>query len=203
MVLEYLRSRTAVIVVLVAALLAQMPHAQYVFMHYGHDQGLLGKIEAWFAAFALELAVLVFVAQSNKGAAWGFALFSVAINMVYYHETGATWYMPQPQWLLSAGLPIAIALYSHQVADGTGHGAVVQPDSADAPLEVPSVVQPDVQAECIAPPAQPDAQRMDEVAAQRAKRAAQLKGEGLSNAQIAMELNVHRNTVGRLLKVPA
>lgn len=115
--IRILRSHNAVIVVLVVALLAQMPHAQEVFYQFSRVHGLYSWIAAVFAAVALEIAVLVFVVRGNTRASWGFALFSIAINLVYYADAQSIWWMPNPSWLLSAGLPIAIALYSHEVAD--------------------------------------------------------------------------------------
>ena len=115
--IKLLRSHNAVIVVLVVALLAQMPHAQEVFYQFSRVHGWPSWIFAICAAVALEIAVLVFVVRGNIRASWGFAVFSIAINLVYYADAQVAWYMPNPSWLLSAGLPIAIALYSHEVAD--------------------------------------------------------------------------------------
>ncbi len=127
--IKILRSHNAVIVVLVVALLAQMPHAQDVFYSQGHAHTWFGWVASIFAAVALEIAVLVFVVRGNIYASWGFALFSIAINLVYYADAQSAWWMPNPSWLLSAGLPIAIALYSHEVADQSEESPVtVQPD---------------------------------------------------------------------------
>jgi hypothetical protein len=190
--IELLRSHNAVIVVLVVALLAQMPHAQYVFLHFGHDADTLGKVEAWFAAFALEVAVLIFVAQGNVRASWGFAVFSIAINLVYYHAQGQVWYHPQPQWLLSAGLPIAIALYSHQVAEPVHSAPATVQDDAQPEYTIVHAKNDIVQAELSIV--------HDEVDPKQ--RAAQLKSEGFTNAQIAEMMGVHRNTVGAWVRQP-
>jgi len=114
--LEKLQSSNAVLAVLVLALLAQMPHAQHVFFNRGSDAGWFGWVQSWFGAVALEFAVLVFVVRGKTLESWGFALFSVAINLVYYHSPEIAWYTPRATWLLAAGLPVAIALYSHEVA---------------------------------------------------------------------------------------
>lgn len=222
--IKLLRSHNAVIVVLVVALLAQMPHAQFVFLRFGHDAGTLGKVEAWFAAFALEVAVLIFVAQGNVRASWGFAAFSIAINLVYYHAQGEVWYHPQPQWLLSAGLPIAIALYSHQVAEpvhATAHdGAQPQYKGLSTQLddmlfEIRSLQEEMETVQSKINPVQEhetDAQSEDDIVQAELpivqddidpkQRAAQLKSEGFSNQQIGDMLNVHRNTVGAWLRQP-
>ena len=113
---ETLKSQNAVVAVLVLALLAQMPHAKYVFLDDSHDHSWFGWLQAWGGAIALEVAVLVFVIRGNVRVSWGFALFSVAVNLIYYSEPHIAWYVPRASWLLSAGLPVAIALYSHEVA---------------------------------------------------------------------------------------
>lgn len=113
-----LRSQYAVLAVLVVALIAQMPHAQHVFYLRGHDNGWASWLQSWGFAIALEVAVLVFVVRGNVRASWGFATFSVAINLVYYAQaTKGAWYMSVPDWLLSVGLPLAIALYSHELSE--------------------------------------------------------------------------------------
>jgi len=182
--IKLLKSQNAVIVVLVVALLAQMPHAQAVFYDNGHTQNLLGLVFSIFAAVALEIAVLVFVVRGNVHASWGFALFSIAINLVYYADAQAAWYLPNPSWLLSAGLPIAIALYSHEVAE---------PLHEEKPLhETISLIA------TVATPAIADTHGVAMVDPK--VRAVQLKSEGLSNARIAKELQVNASTVGRWFK---
>jgi len=115
-VIEKLQTLSAVLGVLVLGLLAQMPHAQHVFFHLGTDKGWFGWVQSWFGAVALEFAVLVFVVRGKQLESWGFAVFSIAINMVYYYDPAVALWMPRATWLLSAGLPVAIALYSHEVA---------------------------------------------------------------------------------------
>lgn len=183
--IKLLRSHNAVIVVLVVALLAQMPHAQDVFYRQGHAQTWFGWVASIFAAVALEIAVLVFVVRGNIRASWGFAAFSVAINLIYYHTAQSAWYIPNPSWLLSAGLPIAIALYSHEVAEPV-HTVRSSKDD-DARIEY-VIVQPptDIVQDDIDPK----------------QRAAQLKSEGFTNAQISEMMSVHRNTVSAWLRQP-
>lgn len=110
--IQFLKSDKAVLAVLVLALLAQMPHAQYVFFHNGHGASWFDWLIAWGYAVALEMAVLVFVIRSAKYASWGFAAYSVLINVSYYFDLDF-----YPVLLLSIGLPLAIALYSHEIAD--------------------------------------------------------------------------------------
>ena len=65
--MNLLRSKEATLSVLVIALIAQIPHAAYVFTHIGKQQ------ETWFSfghggayAIALELAVLLFVVRRRQ-----------------------------------------------------------------------------------------------------------------------------------------
>lgn len=189
--IELLKSQNAVIIVLVVALLAQMPHAEAVFYDHGQAHDWLGRAASIFAAIALELAVLVFVVRGSIRASWGFAAFSVAINLVYYYRADASWADLAPTILLSAGLPIAIALYSHEVAEPV-HGApiTVQDDAsivhAIAPVESHAMIE-------VA--AVQDVAMVDPM-----ERARQLKSEGLSNAAIAQELQVNPSTVSRWFK---
>jgi hypothetical protein len=121
--ISVLRSQYAVLTVLVIALVAQMPHAQHVFYLRGHDMGWASWLQSWGFAIALEVAVLVFVVRGNVRASWGFATFSIAINLAYYAQTtGSAWYMSVIDWLLSVGLPVAIALYSHEVSEPQATG---------------------------------------------------------------------------------
>jgi len=115
-ILGKLRTQDSVLAVLVLALLAQMPHAQHVFYGLSQDLGWFGWVQSWFAAVALEFAVLVFVVRGKTLESWGFAAFSIAINLIYYYVPEVALWVPRATWLLSAGLPVAIALYSHEVA---------------------------------------------------------------------------------------
>ncbi len=190
--IELLKSQNAVIIVLVVALLAQMPHAEAVFYAHGQAHDWLGRVASIFAAIALELAVLVFVVRGSIRASWGFAAFSVAINLVYYYRADASWADLAPTILLSAGLPIAIALYSHEVADPVHTVQSTDEDGEQAEYTIVQATNDIVQAEL--PIVQDDIDPK--------QRAAQLKSEGFSNQQIGDMLNVHRNTVGAWLRQP-
>ena len=136
--LRLLQSSDAVLAVLILALLAQMPHAQHVFYDLSKDLGWFGWVQSWFAAIALEFAVLVFVVRGKTVESWGFAVFSVAINLVYYYNPEIVWYLPKSTWLLSAGLPVAIALYSHEVAGK--HQARTIVESVNAAIDNVNIV---------------------------------------------------------------
>jgi hypothetical protein len=207
--IELLKSQNAVITVLVVALLAQMPHAEAVFYTHGQSHDWLGRAASIFAAIALELAVLVFVVRGSIRASWGFALFSVAINLVYYYRADATLADLAPTLLLSAGLPIAIALYSHEVAEPVHSApqvatvkrtkAIATPVQEVATFE--QVIDKTMQAQF-----ERDMQAIDDAAQaevagiDKRQRAMQLKSEGLSNATIAQELQVNPSTVSRWFK---
>lgn len=193
--IELLKSQNAVIIVLVVALLAQMPHAEAVFYDHGQAHDWLGRVASIFAAIALELAVLVFVVRGSIFASWGFAAFSVAINLVYYYRADASWADLAPTILLSAGLPIAIALYSHEVADPV-HGALASvQDDARILHESCTNLAPVASHAMIEVATVQDVATVDPM-----ERARQLKSEGLSNAAIAQELQVNPSTVSRWFK---
>ena len=124
-----LKSQNTVVGVLVLALLAQMPHAQHVFYASSHAHDWFGWVQSWGGAIALEVAVLVFVIRGNIKVSWGFASFSVAINLMYYYNMSLAPYLSPV--LLSIGLPLAIALYSHEVAD---KGEKVDPTPVTQPV---------------------------------------------------------------------
>lgn len=170
--------KNAVVGVLVLALLAQMPHAQYVFFSNSHDATWFSWLQSWGAAIALEVAVLVFVIRSNTRVSWGFAVFSITVNLMYYYDV--PYIAPL---LLSAGLPVAIALYSHEIADN-------HDDARAAPAQqkkhnAVSVVQPAVHGD-----AQDDALVIDAKV-----RALQLHSEGIAPAEIARIVQGKESTV--------
>lgn len=182
-ILVALRSPNAVLVVLVLALVAQMPHAADVFRLIVHGNGLSVVAHSYSFAVALELAVLLFVVQNRHIASYCFAGVSIAMNLSYYALNGVHLIAVDalPALLVSVALPVAIALYSHAVAG-------VNEDTSAQPTR-PRTVQPD--------DAQPEPvpSTID-----KRQRAYQLHSEGLTNAQIALELGAHRNTVGAWLR---
>lgn len=219
-VIEKLQTLSAVLGVLVLGLLAQMPHAQHVFFYLGTDKGWFGWVQSWFGAVALEFAVLVFVVRGKRLESWGFAVFSIAINMVYYYDPEVALWMPRATWLLSAGLPVAIALYSHEVAGKHGVNKVAEEvdtatldvntvdtddqqvaDEVDTPVAVDNwpvnTVDNEVATVDIAGRA---AQLMDQHGGDRAAVALTLSNEGYKQVNIASVLEVHKTQVSRWLK---
>jgi len=196
---------------------AQVPHSKYVF-----ESIITGGQDGWPFALGFEVAVLMFVVRSMHGASWFFAALSALINVKYYemHSVrmwGGALHETWGEWLLSLALPFVIAMYSHILAHVQGEevGRLHLPvwlqlwrmkiaqqiaewrqgkedASQDAiTAQEDATLSPTVQAPAIedATDLQPDPKEV----------ARQLKSEGLSNAQIAAQLQTHPSTVGRWL----
>jgi len=212
-----LRSSWAATMALVLVMWAQVPHSKYVF-----ESIITGGQDGWPFALGFEVAVLMFVVRSMHGASWGFALMSALINVKYYemHDIdmwGGQLHDIWGEWLLSLALPFVIAMYSHilAVVQGEEVGRLHLPvwlqlwrmklqakvaewrqgkeDASQVAITVQedATLSPHVQAPAIedATDLQPDPKEV----------ARQLKSEGLSNAQIAAQLQTHPSTVGRWL----
>ncbi len=115
--IELLRKSWVALAVLVLALVAQIPHAAYVFDKLvGQESTLLGLAYA----IALEFAVLMFVIHGRNFESYLFAGASILVNLSYYSMHSVTVWgagLSLPAWLVSLMLPVAIARYSHIVAD--------------------------------------------------------------------------------------
>lgn len=115
---QRLRSDGAVLLALTLALLAQIPHAASVFYRLAPG-GRLDIAQAIVYAVALEIAVLLFVMRGRRVVSGLFALGSIAVNLLYYFpEFGIA-----AAVLISAALPLAIALYSHEAAEDSSDEA--------------------------------------------------------------------------------
>lgn len=193
-ILTMLRSPTATLAVLALALIAQGPHAADVFRLIVHGTDLTARLHSYSFAIALELAVLLFVVQGRHAESYGFAVVSIAMNLSYYylHSVQLIDVAALPALLVSIALPVAIARYSHAVAEA-------QPEQALQPTVQPTSVQ-SASASTVASVQPQIVQAVDNDTIDKRRRAAQLRSEGLSNAQIATELDVHRNTVGKWLR---
>lgn len=125
-ILNALRSPNATLGVLVLALIAQLPHAADVFRLIVHGSDFLAKVHSYSFAIALELAVLLFVVQNRHKESYGFAVVSIAMNLSYYHlhDVQLIALAALPALLVSIALPVAIARYSHAVADAHSHTPV-------------------------------------------------------------------------------
>lgn len=187
--IDFLRSKIATLCVLVLALVAQLPHAAEVFMQAGGVHGAWAWVHGTAYALALELAVLLFVVQGHRGASYAFAGVSVLVNLAYYAERVQLFSVHGlSAWLISVALPVAIALYSHAVAD------------AHDTMDVLARVRAWWRARGVQPALQVDAtQDSMDVQPDPREVAKQLKSEGLKNAQIAAQLGRNPSTVGRWL----
>lgn len=135
--IDFLRSKEAILLVLILALFAQLPHTAVVFhrvstaalaglVTFGFDVGLtVDWLHSYMAAIAVEVAVLVFVVRGKSLLSWLFAGCSAAMNLIYYWRPG--WDIREPNPLIigavlwSVLLPAAIAFYSHEIGDGETH----------------------------------------------------------------------------------
>ena len=118
-IIAALRTPVATLVVLVAALLAQLPHAADVFRLVVHGDGWMQVAHSYSYAIALELAVLLFVVQRRNIESYLFAAVSICVNLAYYSLHGVNLFSVAalPAWLISIALPAAIARYSHLIVD--------------------------------------------------------------------------------------
>jgi hypothetical protein len=121
--INFLRTPTAILIALGAALLAQLPHAADVFrlvvVQPGMAWGWAGVLHSYLYAIALEVAILVFVVNGWNKISYAFAAVSIGANLAYYYLHGVNLFSVAalPVWFISIALPAAIALYSHLLAD--------------------------------------------------------------------------------------
>lgn len=201
--IDFLRSKIATLVVLVLALIAQLPHAAEVFMQAGNVHGWWAVLHGGAYAMALELAVLLFVVQGHRNASYAFAGVSVLVNLAYYAQRVQLFSVHGlSAWLISVALPVAIALYSHAVADA--HDAfdfrawlrTWRKGVHDAPLDAPlaplddATVQPVHDDALCADATQDDALPID-----ARTQALQMHSEQMQPAEIARILQQKESTV--------
>jgi CheY-like chemotaxis protein len=115
----WLRSDSATLGLLLLGLGAQMPHAAALFhwLARNADSGWLGWLHAYAYALALESATLLFVMRGRQQWAWAFAAASIAVNAGYYWQPSMELADMLRAALISIMLPVAIARYSHEVAE--------------------------------------------------------------------------------------
>ena len=132
-IIAALRTPVATLVVLVAALLAQLPHAADVFRLVVHGDGWWQIAHSYSYAIALELAVLLFVVQRRNWESYLFAFVSICVNLAYYSLHGVNLFSVAalPAWLISIALPAAIARYSHLIVDA----GIAQNNAAETPQD--------------------------------------------------------------------
>jgi len=198
--IAWLRTPLATLIVLVAALLAQLPHAADVFRLAVHGDGIWQVLHSYSYAVALELAVLLFVVQRRNVESYLFAAVSVCVNLAYYALHGVNLFTVAalPAWLISIALPAAIARYSHLIVDAA-HVApepVAQVETATPKRNKRTEVQQDAQVEPVA--------TLDTVAdvptIDARAQALQMHSEGMNASQIARALDANYSTVRSWLK---
>lgn len=209
---EFLQDESAILVVLLLAFLAQMPHAGAVFLSVAHESGWLQAISGLTYAVALEVATLVFVMRGKIAESWIFACFSIAVNVCYYFFPNGG---PVAKGLISLGLPLAIALYSHELSAVQVHLPFLQRKEKPAKAKpakpatkaVQGIADESLQAEIASDEAaQDDSDRFAEYRDLQSKdemvQAAHVlqMDFGLSNAEIADIIGKHETTIYRYLK---
>jgi len=136
-IIAWLRTPIATLIVLCAALLAQLPHAADVFRLIVAGTGWPAVLHGYAYAIALELAVLLFVVQRRDAESYLFACVSILVNLSYYALHGIQLFTVAalPAWLVSIALPAAIARYSHLLVDEspTPQHTTTPADAATAP----------------------------------------------------------------------
>lgn len=195
--ITWLRTPIATLIVLIAALLAQLPHAADVFRMVVHGAGLWPVLHSYSYAVALELAVLLFVVQRRNVESYLFAAVSVCVNLAYYalHGVNLLSVAAIPAWLISIALPAAIARYSHLIVDAAQSDTPVQVESAthDAPQRRKRAepVQDATPTPARVAIVQDDATPTIDARAQ----ALQMASEGMNASQIAKALDANYSTV--------
>ena len=155
-IIAWLRTPIATLIVLCAALLAQLPHAADVFRMIVGGVGWPAVLHGYAYAIALELAVLLFVVQRRDAESYLFACVSILVNLSYYALHGIQLFTVAalPAWLVSIALPAAIARYSHLLVEESP--APEYTAEAPAPHAAPPIVTTG-QLEATAPEAGDDA----------------------------------------------
>lgn len=195
--IAWLRTPIATLIVLIAALLAQLPHAADVFRMVVHGAGLWPVLHSYSYAVALELAVLLFVVQRRNVESYLFAAVSVCVNLAYYalHGVNLLSVAAIPAWLISIALPAAIARYSHLIVDAAQSDtpAQVEPVAHDAPQRRKRAepMQDATPTPARVAIVQDDATPTIDARAQ----ALQMASEGMNASQIAKALDANYSTV--------
>ena len=199
--IAWLRTPIATLIVLIAALLAQLPHAADVFRLVVHGDGIWQVLHSYSYAVALELAVLLFVVQRRNVESYLFAAVSVCVNLAYYALHGVNLFTVAalPAWLISIALPAAIARYSHLIVDAAHVAPEPAQDATPTVQRRKRNVEPDAVQDATPEPlqvAQDDATPTIDARAQ----ALQMANEGMNASQIAKALDANYSTVRSWLK---
>lgn len=202
--IAWLRTPIATLIVLIAALLAQLPHAADVFRLVVHGDGIWQVLHSYSYAVALELAVLLFVVQRRNVESYLFAAVSVCVNLAYYALHGVNLFTVAalPAWLISIALPAAIARYSHLIVDAAHVASEPAQDASPTVQRRKRNVEPDTVQDATPEPLQiaQDAQDDATPTIDARARALQMASEGMNASQIARALDANYSTVRSWLK---
>ena len=222
-IIAWLRTPIATLIVLCAALLAQLPHAADVFRMIVGGVGWPAVLHGYAYAIALELAVLLFVVQRRDAESYLFACVSILVNLSYYALHGIHLFTVAalPAWLVSIALPAAIARYSHLLVEEspTSQPTATPPDAATAPPVAPaepldvavpepaSDEQPATVAAAPAPARKPAQRKTQRKPAKlsAAQRQAQIASSGVTDpsaicAQFGVSLRTAQNDIAAVRK---
>ena len=187
-IIAWLRTPIATLIVLCAALLAQLPHAADVFRMIVVGEGWLAILHGYAYAVALELAVLLFVVQRRNFESYVFAGVSVLVNLSYYSLHGINLFSPQalPAWLVSIALPAAIARYSHLLVESpqSAPAADAEPAQTDTQPDTATAQAADAEPAQTAPQPKPQAAPQQRSTPARKRKPAKLE-PSQRQAQIA------------------
>lgn len=201
--IAWLRTPIATLIVLIAALLAQLPHAADVFRLVVHGDGIWQVLHSYSYAVALELAVLLFVVQRRNVESYLFAAVSVCVNLAYYALHGVNLFTVAalPAWLISIALPAAIARYSHLIVDAAHVAPEPVQDATPTVQRRKRNVEPEIVQDATPEPLQVDNAQDDATPTIDARaHALQMASEGMNASQIAKALDANYSTVRSWLK---
>lgn len=119
----WLKTESAIFIVICLALVAQMSHAQAeaaAHLHEGLSRWSI-LLQSWTYAIALESLALAFALRGKTWQSWFFAAISFCVNLSYYADSGIT----PTELLFSASIPMAIAMCSHLL--NKSHGTLQVP----------------------------------------------------------------------------
>ena len=201
--IAWLRTPIATLIVLIAALLAQLPHAADVFRLVVHGDGIWQVLHSYSYAIALELAVLLFVVQRRNVESYLFAAVSVCVNLAYYALHGVNLFTVAalPAWLISIALPAAIARYSHLIVDAA-HVVPELVQNAAPTVQRRKRNEPDTVQDATPKPLQVAQDAADDATptVDARAQALQMASEGMNASQIAKALQINYSTVRSWLK---
>jgi len=202
--IAWLRTPIATLIVLIAALLAQLPHAADVFRLVVHGDGIWQVLHSYSYAIALELAVLLFVVQRRNVESYLFAAVSVCVNLAYYALHGVNLFTVAalPAWLISIALPAAIARYSHLIVDAAHVAPEPTQDATPTVQRRKRNAEPDTVQDATPEPLQVAQDAADDATptVDARAQALQMANEGMNASQIARALDANYSTVRSWLK---